>query len=269
MALLLILLILTLGYTYTVYVPSEHNKLKRSDGWESYVYLAKHGLTLLILPIFKTLVATFFASLLLVVLEFFLTKFGRTIHVRGLYESLTSVNMLEVNAVTIFIAISIAIFMTIVIVHECYAKILENKDSYKHLDQLRKEDSVLNIVIEAMIENKTVKISLKSRKIYVGMIQSEQFETLDLDTIVIIPFISGYRDDKLRIIFDCNYISVYEKNGILPPHGLDKEHLKNLDSFRLAIKMEEVESISLFSAKYYQQFEFKKSSFLTKLKKVF
>lgn len=265
MAILLVLLILTLGYTYAVSVPSEHNKLKRSDGWESYVYLAKHGLTILIVTTLKTLVATIGASLLLTLLEYVLAKNSRTLHLNDLFELLISTNFLEINVITILI-IS---FMGIFIAHECYAKITRNQDSFKHLDQLRKEDSVLNIVIEAMLEYKTVKISLKSGKIYVGLVQSEQFETLDLDTIVIIPFISGYRDEKLRIIFDCDYISVYKKNGILPTDGLNKQHLKNLDSFRLAIKMDEVESISLFSAKYYQQFKFKKSGFFTKLKKVF
>ena len=269
MAILLVLLILTLGYTYTVYVPSAHNKLKRSDGWESYVYLAKHGLTLLITSILKTSVATFAAALLLIVIELCVAKFDRTVYIHGLYEALISLNLLEINITTILVTTAITIFMAVVIAHECYTKILENRGNHKHLDQLKKEDSVLNIIIEAMIENKTVKISLKSRKVYVGLIQSEQFETLDLDTIVIVPFISGYRDENLRIIFDCNYISVYKKNGILPSKGLKQEHLKNLDNFRLAIKMEEVESVSLFSAEYYEQFEFKKSDFFTRLKKVF
>ena len=266
MAILLVLLILTLGYTYAVSVPSEHNKLKRSDGWESYVYLASHGLTLLIVTTLKTLVATIGDLLLLKALECILAKNGRTLYLNDFFEFLISTNFLEINAVTIFIMS----FMGIFVAHECYEKIIRNQDSIKHLDQLRKEDSVLNIVIEAMLELKTVKISLKSGKIYVGLVQSEQFETLDLDTIVIIPFISGYRDDKLRIIFDCDYLSVYRQNGILPSDNvLNKEHLKNLDSFRLAMKMDEVESISLFSAKYYRQFKFKKSDFFTKLKKVF
>ena len=265
MAILLVLLILTLGYTYAASVPSEHNKLKRSDGWESYVYLAKHGLTLLIVTALKTLIATIGASLLLIVSESILAKNGRTIYLNDLFEFLTSTNFLEVNTTTILIIV----FMGIFVAHECYAKIIKNLENSKHLDQLRKEDSVLNIVIEAMLEYKTVKVSLKSGKIYIGLVQSEQFETLDLDTIVIIPFISGYRDEKLRIIFDCDYISVYEKNGILPSNGLDAEHLKDLDSFRLAIKMDEVESISLFSAKYYQQFKFKKSGLFTSLKKIF
>lgn len=254
MAILLVLLILTLGYTYASSVPMEHNKLKRSDGWESYVYLAKHGLTLLIGAALRALIITVLLLLLLTLVEYILAKIGRTIYidVNNLYEAFKSNNMLETNVLTVWMATYLIVFLA----WQSILKILKNQGSYKHLDQLRKEDSVLNIIIESIIKNETVKISLKSRKIYIGLVHSEQFETLDLDNIVIIPFVSGYRDkNDLKMKLDCNYIPVYKKNGIVPSRNLNQEHMEKLESFRLAVKMEEVESISLFSYKHYQQFE--------------
>ena len=104
----------------------------------------------------------------------------------------------------------------------------------------------------------SVKISLKSRKVYVGIIQSEQFERVDLDNVVIIPFLSGYRDkDTLRIEFDCNYVAVYEKHVIydnefwlddnnLPILILASDTMPRFKDFRLVIRLDEIESIFLF-----------------------
>ena len=39
MALLVVLLVLVLGYYYAAHIPSEQIKLRRSAGWETYVYL--------------------------------------------------------------------------------------------------------------------------------------------------------------------------------------------------------------------------------------
>lgn len=266
MAILLVLLILTLGYAYVESVSYEKIKLRRSTGWESYVYLAKHGLTFLISSISKSLVALVLVLAAFFLAKYILARYSITISIDNLYKVFIETNLLEINIFTC----CLIIFIAIATAHECYAKILnktKNVDDY--LDKLRKEDSVLSIIIEALINNKTVKVSLKSKKVYVGLVQTEQFESVDLDNIVIIPFLSGYRDDNLRIVFDCDYIAVYKKNNILPVGHITEQDMKNLDSFRLAIKMEEVESISLFSAQYYEQFEFRKKGFLVRLRNIF
>ena len=101
-----------------------------------------------------------------------------------------------------------------------------------------------------------MRLSLKSRKIYVGLIQSEQFERLDLENIVILPFLSGFRDkDSLSITFNHNYTDVYFKNQLIPTDSqLDEQCAKKLDAFRVVIRVEEIESISLFDDRYFDDF---------------
>ena len=251
MAILVVLLILVLGYRYAESVPYEKVKLKRSDGWEAYVYLAKHGL------VFITIAAIIVAAILLIFfgIEYFLSKNDLTLYLDKTYENISLTKKTN-NNIGVFAAIVPISFFV------CSRVALWKKsDNWRPI--LKKEDSILNLVIEAMDEVKEVKVSLTSRKIYVGLIQSEQFESADLDNIVIIPYMSGYRDkDKLRLEFDCNYISVYRKNGLIPgepTENLNKKHMENLNSFKLVIRMDEVESISLFDPSYYKQFEVEES----------
>lgn len=251
MAILVVLLILVLGYRYAESVPYERVKLKRSDGWEAYVYLAKNGL------VFVTIAAIIIAAILLLFfgIEYFLYKYDLTLYLDKTYKNISLTKMTTNNIGILAAIVPMSFFV-------CSRIALWKKsDNWRAI--LRKEDSILNLIIEAMDEVKEVKISLTSRKVYVGLIQSEQFESADLDNIVIIPYMSGYRDkDKLRLEFDCNYISVYRKNGLIPvepTEALNKEHMEKLNSFKLVIKMGEIESISLFDPSYYEQFEFEES----------
>lgn len=82
---------------------------------------------------------------------------------------------------------------------------------------------------------------------YIGLIDSEQFESADLDNVVIIPFKSGYRDkDTLTLNLDCDYIKVYQNKSIR--FDVDKSNnLSELKQFRCAIRVSEIESISLLA----------------------
>lgn len=249
MAILAVLLVLILGYIHALAVPYERVKLKRSEGWEAYVYLAKHGLFFLTAAITIVIAALFFCF----IIELALAQIDKTLYLNYAYKE---INFSEINLNNICVIAAIVVISLFI-----SFKIAIRKTGQNSLDMLRKEDSMLNVVIESMIESRTIKVSLKSRKVYVGLVQTEQFDRADLDNIVIIPFMSGYRDDsKLRIEFDCNYIKVYQKNQILDVDNLSEQQMQNLDKFRLVIRMEEVESISLFDANYYEQFEFKEGS---------
>lgn len=235
LAVLLLLWILILGYIYAQEVQYEKFRLKHSNGWEAYVYLGKNGLAFLSLS--TLFVATIL--LLLFIIEYCLSFFDRTLYLDIAYRGL---NFSQINSTAIFIIIAIVLIS----VRVSYTMALIDIRSSEFLDNLKQEHGILNIVARSITENKTVKISLKSRKVYVGFVKSENLDGVSLDNIVILPILSGYRDkDNLRVSFDCNYLSVYEKSDSA-----------DIDDFRLVIKMDEVESISLFDSKYYKEFEF-------------
>lgn len=245
MAILLVLLTLVLGFKYAEAVPYERVKLKRSDGWEAYVYLAKHGLFFIIAAVIIVTAALF----IFFGIEYFLQSNGKTLYLDITYKD---INFSKLNANNI--GVLGAIILTSFFVCSRMALLKKSAD---WRTELSKEDSILSLLIEAVDKLEAVKISLKSRKVYIGLIQPDQFEISDLENIVIIPYMSGYRDkDKLRLEFDCNYIAVYVKNDLLSTQHLNKTHMKNINDFRLAIRMDEIESISLFDPAYYEQFEF-------------
>lgn len=58
-----------------------------------------------------------------------------------------------------------------------------------------------NILLESVERGLLLLVTLKSRKVYVGMIDEARFNQLDTNTLVLIPFMSGYRDkDTLTFV---------------------------------------------------------------------
>lgn len=255
MGILIILYILVLGYHYAISVPYEKIKLKRSAGWESYVYLAKHGFSFLIqslIILFLTVIWSLFVGL---IVKLILANCGYTFSFLKIFNLINGLNYKGVNLIyTSFIAY---------FSWEACKSGVEYSRSKNQLEELRNEDAILNIVIDALLKRDTVKISLKSLKVYIGMIQSEQFERTDLDNITIIPILSGYRDSNdLQLILNCNYVPVYVENGMFPEEKittdkglLNQEELNKLDDFRLTIRLSEIESISLFDQAHFNQFK--------------
>lgn len=239
MGVVFILMILVLGYYYVSnYLPAKV-ELKRSNGWEAYVNLGKHGLIFLLQGL---VISVFFFIALWLVEKLF--------YIVCSFFSWTSVDLTTwffKPIVADFYAGYMIIFA--ISFSLCKEKISEkNKDRVKVLDELSNTDSILNLVIEAASTLSLVKISLKSKKVYIGLIDSEQFEYADLDNIVIIPYLSGYREkDSLSIKFDCNYAVVYDKKKLTS---------EDIRLFRMVIRTSEIESISLFNNNYYEDFEY-------------
>lgn len=239
-------------------VPSERVVLKRSTGWEAYVYLGGHGLGFLLQSVVILLLLSVLLLLIGALGNLIAPFFGFEIDVLAALLRLSKFNFQGVSLP--------AIVLLLISWGVCQRKIIEKRQE-NWLKHLKQQDSLLNIILQALDTHTPVKISLKSRKVYVGIIQSEQFERVDLDNVVIIPFLSGYRDkDTLRIQFDCNYVAVYEKHGIYDNEFWpDDNNLPILASdttprfkdFRLVIRLDEIESISLFYPQYFDDFEFR------------
>ncbi|HDR1190876.1 TPA: hypothetical protein QB286_002139 [Pasteurella multocida] len=248
MGLVFILFILVVGYYYaTNYLPAKV-VLKRSNGWEAYVNLGKHGLNFLLRGAF----ATFFIAVALYLLSLALNIFKYI----GFWEyepwKLHEYLNYEVFSIDTF---SIKVYMLFLLVFSiaiCKEEIKKRQREGKDFEELKETSSMLNLILEAAETQTPLKVSLKSKKVYVGIVDSEQFEHADLDNITIIPYLSGYRHkDNLNIIFDCNYATVYEKHKI----GITAEGPHTLRHFRILIRVAEIESISLFNLEYYEDFE--------------
>ncbi|MBF0786076.1 hypothetical protein E4T80_11435 [Muribacter muris] len=249
MAILLVMLVLILGYYYSSNYLPERFKLKRSTGWESYVLLGSHGIKFVI-------GGTIFASIVWFV--FYILSFCLNIpHYLGMDYNKFALEELLIQDISNDINI-FHIMIAFGSWNICQQEIKKRKINVNLLYQeMSNANNIVNLLLSAMSSQTPVKVSLKSKKVYIGIIDGTQFSSADLENIVIIPYLSGYRDkDKLDITFDCNYRSVYEKHNI--SYHSDREEV-NLRYFRNVIRLAEVESISLFNFNYFGDFEYLKT----------
>jgi len=261
MALILVLIILVLGYRYCSAIPVQQAILKRSSGWESYVLLGQHGINIILqgfLVFLLVIVIGYAAGLFLA-----MPKLVFELNYDPIRWFTKFIWFKQISGIHIWVIGSIICSFLV-----CQNKIEQDKKRQEAMGDwtksLRKLDAILDIIIFASSEVKPVKVSLKSRKVYVGLIISEQFEQADSDNIAIIPYLSGHRDkDTLVASFDHNYLDVYKKNNLINSEASSKVlSEKNMAEFKCVIRLNEVESISLFDLEYYP-------SFLTENKQVF
>jgi hypothetical protein len=230
MALLLVMFILVLGYTYVSRVPSERFKLSRSSGWETYVRLSAAGLRFLFSSVLFSFALYIVTSLLLRAVDFL---FGSSLN--DLFS-----NFLHT---TLFLNIKIyqALLAGLAYVF-CFSEVSkEDKDAWKS----QTHGNVLDLVLLATNSLTPVRISCKSRKVYIGWVQLGFPEKAELDCIYILPLLSGHRDkDKLRVTVDYNYDEVYDRLGLWDTQ--EKAGEVKLTDFIMAVRMAEIESISLY-----------------------
>lgn len=230
MALLLVMFILVLGYTYVSRIPSERFKLRRSNGWETYVRLGAAGLKFLLYAV----VFAFVAYLaVLIPLWFADWLFGWSL-ASGFSRLLRTSLFLNIQIYQVILVGLAYIF--------CFSEVSqEDKDAWK----LQTHGDVLDLVLLATGTLSPIRISCKSRKVYIGWVQLGVPEKAELDCIYIIPMFSGHRDpDTLHVILDFHYMEVYDKLNLLDNGDAAKD--RSLVDFLMAVRMDEVESISLY-----------------------
>lgn len=252
MAVLFTMLILVVGYHYAHSLPSEKVNLKRSAGWETYVYLGFHGLRFLVTALVIAIILWIVVFLVLGFVDWVFNLSARI----SLQRQVTRILFDDIQVYHVLVAVfALAL---------CQSEIKDKVEQGNTLivENIRNYDGLLRLVIEAASMQKPLRLSLKSRKVYVGLVMEEQFESGDLDYVLIVPLVSGYRDkDTLDIFFDCSYVSVYEKHGLFDKDELSEKELLKLDDFRLAIKVSEIESVSFFEFGVIHEFErYKKPS---------
>lgn len=240
---LFIFLVLCLGYLQATSTPSGRAILKRSQGWESYAHLAKNGIELLL---HGTLLTVIFAILVYGVATF-------SYLVIWLINIKISPYQLVYEFFSLDLFRGIKIYELLIILFSFYyhvGQLKKEKTNENWREPFKNQDAILNVILEAAESQTPLRITLKSRKVYIGIVESEQFERADLDNLVIIPYLSGHRDkDTLEMRIDHNYYSVYAKNNILKDNKFSK-----LATFKIVIRLCEVESLSLFDIDYYSDF---------------
>ncbi|MES4611429.1 hypothetical protein V2154_02405 [Ewingella sp. CoE-038-23] len=247
----LIVVVLVCGYMYiNSHIPSKH-QFKKSTGWQSYFQVAMKG---------AYYVSISFISLLILWLALVLVMliFNIPLLFKEKPEYFTfAYDLLQIK----FVGLGLPFVLLVIIAG--ILSFIESKNEEKKLVDPEQRDRIFNeiaqsnpiegIILESFTSNQhlLVSITLKSRKVYVGMPQELRLEHLNTDVIVLIPFLSGYRDkDTLSFIEDVNYADHYQECSI----GFDTQPL-SLKQYRHVIPRDQIESVSLFNAEVYKKFK--------------
>ena len=123
----------------------------------------------------------------------------------------------------------------------------------KYIHQ-EKSPALEKFLFECGEKLQTVLITLKSRKVYVGIVNDIPIESGEVEHFTLLPILSGYREkDKLTVIFTTNYYQHYQ-------HHLDDngEPINGsgacLDDFVEMIPVSEIAHIGSFDIDTYKQF---------------
>jgi hypothetical protein len=105
------------------------------------------------------------------------------------------------------------------------------------------DNGFLRLAHEAAMEEKPVAVTLKNRKVYIGMVIRTPSLKVGAQYITVLPITSGYRDPiTLRLVVTEDYATVYRQANI------------DASDFGVTIPLDEIESASLFNPEVYPLF---------------
>lgn len=251
MGVVFLMVILVVGFLYTNHHPPSRYRQKRSTGWNAYFHVAAWGLLFTLAgSIVSVLIMLLFdAFSLLLRLPAYLFSFEYTVPWFG--RELFNWKLpggLGVGSLVSFLGAALI----------AYGRALQSqmriKTSYeeqvKEYKKVAEADGLEALLFDSMNQNLLVLISLKSRKAYVGTVHQSRFIHADLENIVIIPMLSGYRDkDTMSFKQVHSYTNYYNKHVI----SEESEPLSIYD-FRTVIPRSEIDTASLFDPATFKQF---------------
>ncbi|MBV7434480.1 hypothetical protein KRX19_05505 [Cardiobacteriaceae bacterium TAE3-ERU3] len=269
---LLLLYILAIGYHYVSSSPIQKMTLKKGTNQEIYALIVMHGMRLTYKGFRKSLQVFFF----ILTVSLFLLWAYKTVElflISREYEILVAPNVSNVNYISSKIQVFLSalgvknapsFMLKIIFVQFCIdvcfrtasicreqideEKVISNDYKLLFKEVSERADSLLLFLLESIDKKKLVKVSLVSGRFYIGMVGIKKLSRLDLAYISIIPFKSGYRREDQTLSFNGNFISLYEKNGILEwdegePQIKDDE---KLEEFQYVLPIKDIQSLSYF-----------------------
>ncbi len=232
------MVLMVCGYWYTSRDLSTRIKIKRSFGWDVYFLVALYGCIFVLQGVLATTII--WLGLLTISTINNLLNPAPAAHL-SLHSEFMTWSFLGIQA-PVVIMLGLAIIFCLYRSNWAGSARL-NAGSRKDLYQrLSRSNGLEQLLFQCMEEGELAWVTLKSRRIYIGMIHAATFENEGTANIVLIPMLSGYRDSRtLKLAIEHNYSHWYEQ------HGIDfTSQPKNVLSFRKVILVSQIESLSLF-----------------------
>ncbi|MBK4724439.1 hypothetical protein [Pantoea agglomerans] len=233
------MVLMVCGYWYTSRDLSTRFKIKRSFGWDVYFLVALYGCIFVLQGVLAT--GLIWLVLLAVSATFnAIPSLADGQHHQWQIEFMTW-SFLGIQA-PVVIMLTFAVAFCIYRSSWSGSARLDSSGRKKLYKKLSRANGVEGLLFQCMEEGELAWITLKSRRIYIGMIHAASYDNVATANVVLIPMLSGYRDGKsLNLCIEHNYSRWYAEHGIT----LDSEP-KSAMAFRKVIMLEQIESLSLF-----------------------
>jgi len=233
------MVLMVCGYWYTSRDLSTRFKIKRSFGWDVYFLVALYGCIFVL----QGVLATGLIWLLLLAASATFNAIPSLAdgqHHQWQIEFMTW-SFLGIQA-PVVIMLTFAVAFCIYRSSWSGSARLDSSGRKRLYKKLSRANGVEGLLFQCMEEGELAWITLKSRRIYIGMIHAASYDNVATANVVLIPMLSGYRDGKsLNLCIEHNYSRWYAEHGIT----LDSEP-KSAMAFRKVIMLEQIESLSLF-----------------------
>lgn len=241
-----IFFIFTNGYIFCRLMPQTRFKIVRMDGYTLYFYVGCWG--------FFTTIASLFLILIIDKADFLSIIFNNTFQIFNIkYLDIYSyssgfINHSQCRIVLYFILSTI--FIYIVAKSASLIFNLFSKRMMRLTENASKSNELEAALYHAQRNLNYVSITLKnSGKVYVGWIYKFDPTRGEIKYIMIIPFLSGYRNEKQQILFTTKYSDMFEKMEKLNSKETREEINEKLF---VVIPEREIASISSFDLEIYR-----------------
>ncbi|WP_028015890.1 hypothetical protein [Enterobacter quasiroggenkampii] len=232
------MVLMVCGYWYTSRDLSTRFKIKRSFGWDVYFLVALYGCIFVL----QGVIATGLLWLLLLSLS----AANNAFHFASPKYTDWQIDFMNWSFLGIqapvVVMLAFAILFCLYRSNWAGSARLDGESRKKLYKRLAQASGIEQLLYQCMEQGELAQVTLRSRRIYVGMIHTATLEYEKTANIVLIPMLSGYRDEKtMNLRIENNYSRWYAEHDIT----LDSEP-RSAMSFRKVILLNQIESISLF-----------------------
>lgn len=241
------------GYWYTSRDLSTRLKFRRTFGWDVYFLVALYGCIFVLQGIIATAI---------VWLGLLLTSMGMNA-LPGLTGSddhrlqMTFMNwsFLGIQAPVVII-LAFAILFCLYRSNWSKSANLSSNERRRLYKYLSRANGIEGLIYQCMETGQLAWLTLKSQRVYIGMIHTASVDSTTINNIVLIPMLTGYRErDSAELKIENNYSALYASKNIT----LTSEPESALH-FRKVILLEQVESLSLFNPSHNLALGYRKES---------
>lgn len=232
-------IVLIVGYFYQNNHPYRRLELIRSTGYHIYFKAGLSGF------IFLTLAVIFW-----ILIDFFDLP-SALIDSYNIKDSLSYIknnnHWNEIKMVAVFILMFLLSAISVIT-----RKLLNSKE--KSLERVKTIAHELELlIINATTSVSPIRIELGCGKVYVGIPETPNLERGEVKYITLLPLLSGYMDEKKKIIFNNNYYRHYADN--FSDHNINAtDSHSSMKDFSIVLPVEEVVVASRFSIDAFIQF---------------